>query len=353
MAYNSHVAKKGSTPLLRNSHLIAFQSLLHQRGAPVDNYLRRNRLPVLCDDPNAFLPLLRIWSFFDDVAQRDDPDLGWRVGAHVGNQKLNASLLQKIETAPTLLHGIRRLMTMISSEATDIDVGLRERRDSILLYMHYPGMKEVPGYMISQAYQLEFFLSLIRHFLGQDWVPDEIGVESILVPPMAEEHFPGCRILTQQPAGYIVVPRFYLHRAMPPSDAKVSRAEYPLISNRSPVQTNDINYIDMLRAVLKSYLSEGYPPERAAAEIMGTSVRTLTRKLSAHDLTYGMLIDELRFNAAKEKLQTSNMRIGDIALSIGFEDQGNFSRMVRRLSGLTPSQLRKASRNKAERITRT
>ena len=140
---------------------------------------------------------------------------------------------------------------------------------------------------------------------------------------------------------------------MPPSDAKVSRAEYPLISNRSPVQTNDINYIDMLRAMLKSYLSEGYPSERFAAELMGTSVRTLTRKLRAHDLTYGMLIDELRFTVAKEELQESNMRIGDIALSIGFDDQGNFSRMVRRLSGLTPGELRKATRNKVERSAMT
>jgi AraC-like DNA-binding protein len=332
---------------------MAFESLLRQRGAPVDGYLRRNGLPVLCNDPNAFLPLLRIWSFFDDVAQHEDPEIGWRVGTHVGDQKLNANLLRKIETAPTLLHGIRRLMQMISSEATDIDIGLQERRDSVLLYMHYPGMREVPGYMISQAYQLEFFLGLIRHFLGQHWVPDEIGVESSRVPSMAEEHFPGCRILTRQPAGYIAVPRSCLHRAVPPGDAKVSSAENPLISNSSPVLTNNFNYLDLLRAVLKSYLPEGYPSEQVAAELMDTSVRTLTRNLRAHDLTYGMLIDELRFNVAKEKLQTSNMRIGDIALSIGFDDQGNFSRMVRRLSRLTPSQLRKAARNRVERITTT
>jgi AraC-like DNA-binding protein len=332
---------------------MAFQSLLHQHGAPVDSYLRRNGLPTLCNDPNAFLPLLRIWSFFDYVAQHEDPEIGWRVGAHVGDQKLNANLLQKIETAPTLLHGIRRLIQMISSEATDIDIGLHERREGVLLYMHYPGKREVPGYTISQSYQLEFFLSLIRHFLGQHWVPDEIGVESSLVPPMAEEHFPGSQILTQQSAGYIALPRSCLHRAVPTGDAKVSSAENPLISNSSTVLTDNFNYIDMLRTMLKSYLSEGYPSERVAAKLMGTSVRTLTRKLRTHDLTYGMLIDELRFNVAKEKLQTSNMQIGDIALSTGFTDQGNFSRMIRRLSGLTPSQLRKAARNKTETITTT
>ena len=217
--------------------------------------------------------------------------------------------------------------------------------------MHYPGMREAPGYMISQAYQLEFFLGLIRHFLGQHWTPEEIGIESSFVPSIAEEHFSDCRILTQKPAGYIAVPRSCLHRSVPPGDDKVSSAENPLISSGSPVLTNNFTYIDILRALIRPYLSEGYPSESFVAELMDTSVRTLTRNLRTHNLTYGMLIDELRFNAAKKELQTSNMKIGDVALSIGFDDQANFSRMVRRLCGLTPSQLRKASRNKADRIT--
>ena len=346
MTYSAKTAAKKSTPpMLRNAHLMAFESLLHQRGAPVDRYLRRNGLPVLCDDPDAYLPLQKVWSFFDDAARHEDPQLGWLVGAHVGNQKVKTNLLLKIETAPTLLLGMRRLMQMIGSEATDIDIGIHERRDDVLFYMHYPGLREVSGYMISQAYQLEFFLSLIRHFLGQHWVPEEIGLESPLVPAIAEEHFPDCRILTQQIAGYIAVPRPCLHWAVSPGDPKVGSSDAPLISNESSELNRNFNYIDSLRAMLRSYLSEGYPCERVAAELMNTSVRTLSRKLSSHDLTYGKLIDELRFNTAKEQLQNSNEPIGDIAHNVGFDDQGDFSRMIRRLSGLSPSELRKEARN--------
>ena len=207
-------------------------------------------------------------------------------------------------------------------------------------YMHYPGMREVPGYVISQAYQLGFFVDLIRHFLGQQWAPEEIGVESPIVSPIAEEHFPDCRILTQQTAGYIAVPRSYLHRSVPPRDPKVGSADNPLLSENSPVLISNFSYVDTLRAVLKPYLREGYPSEQVAAELMNTSVRTLTRTLSNDDLTYGMLINELRFNIAKGQLQNSNQPIGDIAHNVGFNDQGNFSRMIHRLCGLTPSELR-------------
>lgn len=344
MAYRTEIpAKKSNPPLLRQAHLMAFESFLRQRGAPVDRYLQDHGLPVMCDDLNAFVPLLRAWSFFDTVARHEDSNIGWLVGAHVGDQNLNAVLLQQLETAPTLLQALRRLVRMANSEATHVDIGVHERRDDILLFTHYPGMLETPGYMISQAYQLGVFLGLIRHFLGRHWIPDEIGVESRLVPPMAREDFPGCRIMTQKPAGYIAVPRSCLHRTVPPGDAKVSRAENRLLSETPQVANTNLNYPDMLRVVLKSYLSEGYPSQRVAAELMGTSVRTLTRRLSAHGLTYKMLIDELRFNEAKEQLQKSDMRIGDIANNIGFDDQGDFSRMIRRISGLTPSELRKTA----------
>jgi AraC-like DNA-binding protein len=354
MAYRTEIATKKSTPpLLRNAHLMAFESLLRERGFPVDRCLRRHELPVMCDEPDAFLPLLRIWSFFDDAARHEDPQLGWLVGAHVGDHNLNANLLRKIETAPTLLAGMRRLVQMISVEATDLDIGIHGRRDDVLFYVHYPGMREVPGFMISQAYQLEIIVGLIRHFLGRRWVPDEIGIESALVTPIAEAHFPGCRILTQQTAGYIAVPRSCLHRTVPPGGAKVGSADNPLLSEKSPVLTSNFSYVDSLRAVLKSYLSEGYQCERVAAEFMNTSVRTLSRKLSSYDYTYGKLIDELRFNTAKEQLQNSDERIGDIAHNAGFDDQGDFSRMIRRLSGLTPSEFRKAARSKVEWDTTT
>ena len=342
-------AKKSTPPLLRYAHLMAFESLLCRSGAPVDLYLYRNGLPVFCEDSSGFLPLLKIWSFFDDVARHEDREIGWLVGSHVGDSKLNANLLREIESAPTLFLGMRRLMQKVSSEATDLDIGMHGHLDDYLLYMHYPGMSGVPGYAVSQAYMIGFFLGLIRHFLGQHWVPDLIGIESRHVPLMVKSGLPGCRFLTQQPAGYIVVPRSCLHRSIRPWDNKAGSAENPLLSQKSVALTNQISYIDTLRAVLKSYLAEGYLSESAAAELMGTSVRTLTRKLHDCDTTYGELIDEVRFNAVKGYLLKPNMRIGEVAQCVGFRDQSDFTRMIRRVGGLTPTALRKSLLGKVEK----
>jgi AraC-like DNA-binding protein len=332
---------------------MAFESFLRQGGVPVARYLKRHGLPVFCEDPNGFLPLLNIWSFFDDVARHEDPELGWLVGAHVGDTKLNAVLLREIESAPTLFLGMYRLMQKASSEATDLDIGMHRHLDDYLLYMHYPGMRGVPGYAVSQAYQIGLFLGLIHHFLGPRWVPDQIGIESPLVPPILESILPGCRILTQQPAGYIAVPRSCMHRPIHCWDTKAGSAENPLLSQESAVRTSHLSYIDTLCAVLKSYVPDGYPSEEIAAKLMGTSVRTLTRRLHGYDVTYGELIDKVRFNMAKEQLQKPGMRIGDIAHCVGFNDQSDFGRMIRRVSGLTPTKLRRSLMSEGEKSSTT
>jgi len=281
-------------------------------------------------------PLTRAWSFFDTAARHEDLTLGWLVGAHVGDHNLNGGLLRKLETAPTLFQALQRLVQLASAEASHLQLGIHERRDDVLFYTHYSGMRDVPGYTSSQAYQLGIFLDLIRHFLGRDWFPDEIGIEHAITPAVAQKLFSGSRILTQQPIGYIAVPRTRLHIGVPRSAPDSGLAD-------DLVLTENFEDLDTLRALLKAYLPDGYPSARFAAALLGVSERTLARRLAARGLTYGALIDEVRFTEAKRLLQTPGARIVDVALSIGFRDQSHLTRMFRRISGLTPKEFRKAT----------
>jgi AraC-like DNA-binding protein len=313
---------------------MAFQAFLRQMGAPVERHLRRAGLPALCEEPDAFVPVLRVWRFFDNESRKETRSLGWHVGQYVGDHSLNANLLRKIEKAPTLLSAIQTLIRSLRSEGTDIDIGIIERPEDILFYTHYWGLRDKPGYHISQAYQLGVLLDLIRPFIGCDWTPGEIGLETARLPPGMSERFPGTQILLRRQMGYIAIPRKLLHRA---AHQHVSKTDEALDSKaEKPWQ-----YIDRLRAVARAYLSEGYISEKTAARLMDTSVRTMTRTLAAQGITYGKLIDDLRFEVAKERLSDADIRIIDVAQSIGFRDQANFTRMFRRMAGITPGQFRK------------
>ena len=43
------------------------------------------------------------------------------------------------------------------------------------------------------------------------------------------------------------------------------------------------------------------------------------------------------------------MRIGEFAHHVGFKDQGDFSRMIQRVGGLSPTQLRDSLRGRDEK----
>ncbi len=324
--------------MLRMGHLMAFTAHLRQSGAPVDRYLSREKLPVLCDDPDMFVPLRQAWSFFAAAARHEDPDLGWRTGEFVGNHNLNVGLLRRLESAPTLLRAFHELKRLSGAEASDVRIGIHERRDAMLFCTSYPGLREVPGYDASQAYQLGVFVDLIRHFLGQRWTPDEIGIEDPNVPAFAKEQFPGSQIRTGQSLGYIAVPRVCLHRASACVDHGPCGAD-------APVMTTNWNLVDRLRELLKAYLADGYPTARLAAEIMDVSERTLARRLSMHGLTYGALIDEIRFTEAKRRLKQTGARVEDVGAAVGFADQANFARMFRRVGGLSPREFQRAALN--------
>jgi two-component system response regulator YesN len=53
------------------------------------------------------------------------------------------------------------------------------------------------------------------------------------------------------------------------------------------------------------------------------------------------VIDEVRFETSKSLLQKPDVRVGDVAAFAGFDDQSNFTRMFRRVGGLSPAEFRK------------
>jgi len=323
--------------IVRMGHPLAFAAFLRHIGAPLDKHFRRSGLPMLCEDPDAFVSLRRVWAFMDAAAQSEDPSLGWYVGRFVGDHNLNRALLRKLELAPTLLQALQRLVRLSSAEASHLQLGIREHREHIILFTHYPDMKGVLGYNSSQSYQLGVIIGVIRHFAGANWMPDEIGVECSVAPSVSEELFPNSRILARQQLGYITIPRSCLHQA-PPRDNSERGGEDSMFLTKS------LDFAATLRILLKPYLSDGYPSASLAASLTDTSVRTLARRLSVSGVTYRDVVDEVRYTEAKELLENSSEKIIDVGGAVGFGDPAHFARMFHRMAGISPRMFRRALR---------
>jgi AraC-like DNA-binding protein len=226
------------------------------------------------------------------------------------------------------------LVHKVRSEASHIELGIRRRGRNALIFSRYKGMGDVPGYLIAQGYQLGVILGLVRCYLSRNWIPDEVGTEAELLPNGLDDFFAGARVMTRQRFGYLAIPLTLLSSgsASLSSNCTVSQDSVPA----------DEDFANALRALLPTYLADGYPTAAFAARLTDVSERTLARRLTAEGVTFGQLVDEVevRFTVASNLLEDPAIQIGDVAKAVGFQDPSNFNRMFQRVAGISASDYR-------------
>jgi AraC-like DNA-binding protein len=189
---------------------------------------------------------------------------------------------------------------------------------------------------------LDFFIELqiiISKYVGVNWCPQYISSKSTQhMEELRWVFFPHTRFISGQKNSWLELPRRYLKLPK-----RVSEDTMRMHSARHNPSTKDAaSFIYALKRTLTENLSEGYPAIDSAANLMHTSVRTLQRHLALAGLTYSKLIEYVRFEAASEMLGNPNLKIIDIAYTLGYEDPSHFSRAFRRIAGLSPREFRLA-----------
>jgi len=77
-----------------------------------------------------------------------------------------------------------------------------------------------------------------------------------------------------------------------------------------------------------------------AARQLGTSPRTLQRKLSKSGISFCALVAQSRFEIAGALLRDTDLKVQEIATRLGYSSPGGFSRAFARWAGCSPSVFR-------------
>lgn len=88
-------------------------------------------------------------------------------------------------------------------------------------------------------------------------------------------------------------------------------------------------------------MQDGQPTIEVVAKTMNMSERTLHRRLVDRGLVFKTLLQKTRYQLANQYLKERRLTLSEIALLLGYSEQGAFSRAFKQWSGETPLRYQK------------
>jgi len=322
-------------PVVDSAWLTPFLLTLEHSNAPIDAMLDAVKVPRLARK-RADLVIAEppLWAFVDLASKSGGDDgFGFQVAHSAGLETMGAFSLSLART-PTLRH--------IAAAFTDVSPGsgfcVRSINKRLCFARSGSGIKR--GAWPVEQYVLTIMIQALRYLIGGEWTPDEVFLQA---PQRAHQlrgleqsaYLAGATIHTGQACTAIAIPS---HVGTPSAISNPESA--PGSSVGTAAATGNLE--SSLRQVLTPYLSGGYPNEGLAAEICGTSIRTLRRRLHDAGTSYREVVASVRFHAARQMLADRQMKLIDIAYALGYQDPGSFSRAFHAWTGLPPSAYRRA-----------
>jgi AraC-like DNA-binding protein len=133
--------------------------------------------------------------------------------------------------------------------------------------------------------------------------------------------------------------RHWLDQPLPLADAITHQAMAERCRKQNLEFTGRQAWLGRIRQLLSAQLNAA-PGLEGLAQQMKCSPRTLRRHLKDMGSSYQELLDELRFERAKQMLCEDQLPIYRIAETLGFSETASFRHAFVRWSGVAPSQFR-------------
>ncbi|NDR58753.1 helix-turn-helix transcriptional regulator [Aliiruegeria sabulilitoris] len=322
-------------PTTRAAHVISFCDILRKIGTPVERALARSNLPVLIEEmPDELVNNIFATEFTARCAVAEGiDDLGWLAASGFASSQMSAELVAGLQNETTVKRRLEKFFALTKLEDSHFRTGFGRVNGSTQVIGDMDLPDDIQGRDISDWVQVACLVEILRSVAGPTWCPERITFTTeVRIADAARAAFPNTRFETGATHTSIIFPTEHLSITDCAGSQTAERPE----SLDAP-----IDGLDLLRRLLRPYLREATMPIDKAADLIGTSRRSLQRRLQAKGVSYSGLIETVRFEMAAEMLQDPELRLLDIAQAVGFEDQSNFGRSFRRVAGISPGRYRR------------
>jgi AraC-like DNA-binding protein len=186
---------------------------------------------------------------------------------------------------------------------------------------------------------LGLILDIFRSFTGPDWRPVRVETDNRKTQDIHMlEDFLESPVEGQKPALSLIFPAADLDTPNPKTacarEALTLRDIDFLENEKPPISTTEV-----VTAVVHLRLLGGLTDIAGAAQHLHTGVRTLQRRLSVEGMSYRRILLEQRNARALHLLRETDFSVTDIAVALGYEYAGDFTRAFSRYYGFAPTAI--------------
>ena len=287
------------------------------------SYAARNRLLAYC------------------AARTACPHFGLLVGEQESLESLGLLGLM-VKYSPDIGTALRGLVRYAHIHVRGAVVMLAADRDLATLgYEVYARRVEATEQVADGA--LALMCNLMRSLCGPRWKPVQVRFAHRRPDNVRPyRRFFRAPLFFDAEQNALVFPADWLHRRLPVRNPELRRLVQQQIDALDVRHADD--FPEQVRSVLRTALVTGQAGADPVAALFGMHSRTLNRRLNAFGTHFRVLVDEGRFEIARQLLDDSGMEIGRIAWLLGYAEPSAFTRAFRRWSGTTPARWRAGPR---------
>lgn len=330
--------------------VVAIQPLfaaLAERGADIAAFCAELGLaPALARDPDATLPLCRLDAIWNRAAEvLRDPQLGLHLAESACARSFG--LLSYLgASAPTWGDALRTVCRYfrLLSDASAYHIAIAGERAVVTATHDVPATAPI-------RQRVEFTVAVLlgygRRYVEGEWLAHEVFFEVPAPAGVLDEYVRvlGCVPRFGAGANGFAFPAGLLERPLRTSEPTLAmileRLAARLLAEKPEAATMAQQVrCDLLRVGFHADLSL-----EAIAHRLGTSARTLQRRLRDETTSLSELIDQVRRSVAMHLLSGAETGIAEVAHATGFSEPAAFHRAFKRWTGRTPAEFRRLPRS--------
>jgi AraC-like DNA-binding protein len=212
-------------------------------------------------------------------------------------------------------------------------------RDGVAMLGYAINQPKVEGISQIQDGSVAIICNIMRSFFGDDWAPSEVLFSRTRPTETGPyRHFFRAPLRFDADQTALVFPANCLAQQLPGADARLRRLLEARIAALHWDGYGDV--VDQVRRVLRPLLVSGKGSLERVAQLISMHRRTLNRRLRDHGTTFKALLEETRFEIAKQLLADTLIPVIEIATTLDYADASAFTRAFRRWSATTPAAWR-------------